>query len=246
MDEGRSRKAADLGGGGVRGITRAAARSNGTSSSAARRLGGRSDRAKREAPHPPQFGSSALADAALATLEKLNRGVLLLDASGAVQFMNGPARAMLNRGHGLSIRKQRLAFAGAAEEAALEACLERATGSLLLRIVGPNHAHRPYSVLVSPLKLADEPAGFAVFIHEPLGKQRPVPTQVLRGLYGLTVAEARLVNALYVGQSLQLAAGTGGISHNTAKSTLKRVFEKCAVASQAELLQLLSLGPRTV
>jgi DNA-binding CsgD family transcriptional regulator len=83
-------------------------------------------------------------------------------------------------------------------------------------------------------------------VHEPLGKQRPVPTQVLRGLYDLTAAEARLANALYMGQSLQSAAGTGGISHNTAKTVLKRVFVKCEVGTQAELLQLLSLGPRTL
>lgn len=214
MSEGRSRKMVDPDGGGVRGISRAAARSNGA--------------------------------AAFATLEKFNRGVLLLDAGGVVRFMNRPARAMVNRGHGLSLRRGRLAFAGAAATESLKACLERSAGSLVLRVGGPNHAHRPYSVLVSPLELQDASGGFCVFIHEPLGKQRPVPTPILRELYGLTVGEARLVNALYVGQSLQSAAGTGGIAHNTAKSVLKRVFVKCEVGTQAELLQMLSLGPRTL
>jgi len=245
VDEGRSRKVVDPDGGGVRRVSRATARSNGTSSCAVRRLGGRSDRDDREAPHPPQFGSSALCEAALATLEKLNRGVLLLDATGVVQFMNGAARAMLNRGHGLSLRKQQLAFANAEVTEAFDACLKRPDRSLLLRVDGPNHAHRAYGVLVSPLEWQGASAGFCVFIHEPLGKQRPVPTQVLRQLYGLTAAEARLVNALYVGQAFRSAAGTVGISHNTAKSVLKRVFVKCEVGTQAELLQLLSLGPRT-
>jgi DNA-binding CsgD family transcriptional regulator len=185
-------------------------------------------------------------DAAFATLEKLNRGVLLLGADGTVRFMNRTARAMLNRGHGLSLRKGRLTFAGADATEALDACVEQMTGSLLLRVGGPNHAHGAYSVLVSPLESRDEPNGFCVFIHEPPGKQRPVPAQVLRQLYGLTAAEARLANALYVGQSLQSAAGTGGISRNTAKTVLKRVFVKCEVGSQAELLQLLALGPRVV
>jgi DNA-binding CsgD family transcriptional regulator len=227
-------------------MARIASRSDTVSLSAARRLGGISHRVNREAPHPSRTRSATQVDAAFAALEKLNRGVLLLDAGGVVQFMNGAARAMLNRGHGLSLRKSRLVFAGAAEVAALESCLERKTGSLLLRVAGPNHAHGAYGVLVSPIELRDEPGGFCVFIHEPPGKQRPVPTQVLRQLYGLTAAEARLVNALYVGQSLQSAAGTGGISRNTAKTVLKRVFVKCEVGSQAELLQLLSLGPRVV
>ena len=63
---------------------------------------------------------------------------------------------------------------------------------------------------------------------------------------GLTPAEARLANALFGGQSLTESAKTSGISVNTAKSMLKRIFTKCAVHSQPELLLLLSLGPRTM
>jgi DNA-binding CsgD family transcriptional regulator len=172
--------------------------------------------------------------------------VLLLDADGVVQFMNRAARVLISRGHGLSLRKHRLTFASASAQAAFEACRAGKRASLVLRAGGPNHAHRPYSVLLSPLESPDGAVGFCVFIHEPIGKQRPVPAQVLRQLYGLTAAEARLVNALYMGQSLQSAAATGGISHNTAKSVLKRVFVKCEVGSQAELLQLLALGPRAL
>ena len=54
------------------------------------------------------------------------------------------------------------------------------------------------------------------------------------------------MNALFVGMSLRTAAGQAGITLNTAKSTLKKVFAKCAVGSQAGLLQLLALGPRTL
>jgi DNA-binding CsgD family transcriptional regulator len=228
------------------GLSAAGTRSGheGVSSFAARALVRPTGRANREAPHPPQFRRSALCESAFAILEKFNRGVLLLDADGVVQYMNRTARAMLNRGHGLSMRNRRLAFATADATAALDACLHGGEGNLLLRVGGPNHAHRPYSVLVTPLEGPEASAGFCVFIHEPLGRQRPVPVQVLKELYGLTAAEARLVNSLYVGQSLQSAAATGGISLNTAKTVLKHVFVKCEVSSQAELLQLLALGPR--
>jgi len=245
VDEDDSRTRTERAGAGER-CKGATAHSDRTSSSAPRQLSAGSARAAREAPHPPKPRSNAPCEAVFAALEKLNHGVLLLDASGVVQFMNGTARAMLNRGHGLSLRKRRLAFAGAAATEALDACLERKTESMLLKVGGPNHAHGAYSVLVSPLESQDEPNGFCVFIHEPPGKQRPVPVRVLRELYGLTAAEARLANALYVGQSLQSAAATGGISRNTAKTVLKRVFVKCEVGSQAELLQLLALGPRVV
>jgi len=78
-----------------------------------------------------------------------------------------------------------------------------------------------------------------------LGPRR-LPEPLLRQLYGLTAAEARLTGQLFMGQSLVQAARSLGVTSNTAKSTLKRVFAKCAVGSQTELVQLLALGPRTL
>ncbi len=92
----------------------------------------------------------------------------------------------------------------------------------------------------------DAAAGYCVFIYEPSGGHRPVPAVVLQQLYGLTTAEARLANELFGGRSLVESAQAAGISVNTAKSVLKRIFTKCAVSSQSELVLLLSLGPRTL
>ena len=85
-----------------------------------------------------------------------------------------------------------------------------------------------------------------MFIYEPAGGPRKLPERLLRQLYGLTPGEARLANQLFVGDSLVEAAAHLGISINTAKATLKRVFGRCSVGSQTELVQLLSLGPRTL
>ena len=48
--------------------------------------------------------SRAACAAAFATPEKLDRGVLLLDYEGVVQFINRAVRVMISRGHGLSLR----------------------------------------------------------------------------------------------------------------------------------------------
>jgi hypothetical protein len=48
--------------------------------------------------------------AALATLDKLNRGVLLVTAGGEIEFMNRSAAAMLSRGGGLTAHAGRLEF----------------------------------------------------------------------------------------------------------------------------------------
>lgn len=199
-------------------------------------------------------GADTIHEAALATLERLNRGVLLLGGDGAIVFANRAAEAMVARDDALLVRRNRLQFKDADANAALQGFMANSDhalngGSLVLRLDGPGLRH-PYRVLVSLLvhrgKRDGGGLGYCVFIHEPHGGQRPVPVPLLRQLYGLTPAEARLANELFGGRSLAKSALAIGISINTARSVLKRVFTKCGVGSQPELLLLLSLGPRTL
>ena len=191
-------------------------------------------------------GRTGLIALALETLDKLNRGVMLLDAGARVQYMNRSARAILNRGHGLAVRNARLVLINGSASTELSRVLNQRTGSALLRIRGPKPGQGEYRVLVSALDASRSNDGFCVFIHEPHGTQRPLPSRVLRELYRLSAAEARLVNALFVGQSLRTAAESLGVSHHTARSVLKNVFVKCEVRTQAGLLQTLALGPRAI
>lgn len=193
-------------------------------------------------------------EAALATLDKFNRGVFLLDDDGAVCFANRAAEAMVARNDGLLLRRGRLQFKAADAHAAFEVFLGNGrnpsdSGGLVLR-ADRARLKQPYRVLVSRLahrhKRDGRGAGYCVFIYEPNGGHQPVSAAVLRQLYGLTLAEARLTNELFGGQSLVESAKASGISVNTAKSVLKRIFTKCSVHSQPELLLLLSLGPRTL
>lgn len=196
-----------------------------------------------------------LGEAALATLDKLNRGVLLVDADCTVEYANQAAQVMLARRDGLLLRRRKLRFESEDAHEALERYLASGDSvpdspTLVLRVDGPR-LQNPYRVLVTPVtpRSGQAPlaaASYCVFVYEPNGGQRPVPAQVLQGLYGLTAAEARLVNHLFLGRSLAEAADVSRITINTAKSMLKRIFLKCAVSSQAELLLLLSLGPRTL
>ena len=183
--------------------------------------------------------------AALATLDKLSRGVFLLDQDGAVTFANKAAKAMLARNDGMTLRKRRLHFRCDDAQNQLDSFLahaDHAVESLVLCTRGMSE-HCPYRVLVSPLEHGD---GFSVFVYEPNGGQKPLPPSVLKRLYQLTTAEAHLANELFAGKALAEAAQARGISINTAKYALKSIFSKCEVRSRAELLLLLSLGPRTL
>ena len=59
----------------------------------------------------------------------------------------------------------------------------------------------------------------------------------LRAMFDLTPAEAKLVVALCGGETLATYADTTGTSLNTAKTHLKRVFEKTGETRQADLIR---------
>jgi len=197
--------------------------------------------------------------AAEAVLDKLNRGVVIFDGEARVVFANDSALRILRETTTLAITDGRLCFAGAAAQAKLEAfltrCRERIDGytvqaSVVMR-VQPGDAHAPLRMLLSPLAVPfDAAAGrhdpqHVLMIYEPHAG-RLVPKRILLELYGLSDAEADLVVHLFEGESLEAASNRLHISLNTAKTHLQHVFRKCDVHSQGELLQLLSLGPRTL
>jgi DNA-binding CsgD family transcriptional regulator len=73
---------------------------------------------------------------------------------------------------------------------------------------------------------------------------RAVSTHSLRALYGLTACEARVAATTLAAHSVDDLALRLGLSRNTVKTHLKRVFRKCEVASFAQLAALVATGPR--
>jgi len=191
-----------------------------------------------------------LESAALAALDKLNRGVLLVSADSRLAFANDAAREMLGRGDGLALRRGRFGFTDPSTDDRYQHFIKRARdtdggSSLVLRVHGPGQTGA-YRVLVSALETLQPAAAFSVFVYEPHAGRQRLPPKVLAALYGLCPSEARLANELFAGRSVKEAAAALDITVNTARSNLKHIFAKCAVGSQAELLQLLALGPRTI
>lgn len=68
----------------------------------------------------------------------------------------------------------------------------------------------------------------------------PADPALVRDLLGLTLAEARLTALVGVGLAPREASQRLGITEETARTTLKRVFQKTGVTRQSELSALLA------
>ena len=102
---------------------------------------------------------------------------------------------------------------------------------------------RPFSLVVMPLsRLAFSPDGrepaVMVFVTDPETKSRTAP-EALAHAYHLTPAESRLAEQLMHGETLMRAAERLGVSHNTARTHLQKIYQKTNTSHQGELVRVL-------
>jgi DNA-binding CsgD family transcriptional regulator len=119
---------------------------------------------------------------------------------------------------------------------------ETRTAALLPRPSG----RRSLFVLAAPLPrngvpIGSQVAAAAVFVTDP---ERPPATQVeaIRSMFRLTPSEARLVQCLVEGLSLEDAADRLSIQVETARKRVKSVFQKTDTHRQAELISLVLMS----
>jgi len=185
-------------------------------------------------------------------LDRFVRATFAVDRDHRLLYSNAPARALTRRADIASIKDGRLTFADRALNKRLAAHIEsglKKHRTLLLRTAGAaDEQGGPsiYRVLITPMDTEESnDLIWMLFVSEPRS-ERYVHAEVLRQIYGLTRTESLLVSRLFSGNSLIVTAEGLDISINTAKTHLRQVFRKCDVQSQAELLQLVALGPRAV
>src|SRR5262249_37180173 len=157
-----------------------------------------------------------------------------------VIFYNRAGRDIVERRDGLSLLRDGLAAARPSDSAALRRTVtsacghgtdpERQGGSL--QIARPS-GRRAYAVLVCPLRLpasalAARTPSAIVFCSDPDRAATGVEG-VLRELYGLTVAEARVTALLLSGCTIEEASEQLGVSLNTGRTHLKRILGKVDV-----------------
>jgi DNA-binding CsgD family transcriptional regulator len=190
-------------------------------------------------------------------LDRLAIGVMLVDHRGEVIEANRSATDFLSdlRGPGRASDGDGAGIEGQQIQALLNAHghdfdITRATAEVLVAEV-PGEGERRVSVIVEPLDHGggdDRERGLpaaAVFLSDP-ERQRPVDHDSLGRLYKLTPAESRITSLLLQGRRLKEAAVDCRISYQTARTHLKRVFNKTGATRQADLVRLLMSGAAQV
>jgi len=224
----------------------------------ARSVARRSVNGSRAVPGTVPRGSFQLPQGAIITplgrtiLDKLDRGVLVMDSKGQVIDSNPCAERVMRACEGINLRNGRLAFTDPAlDDRLVQAIGKYRTGNgygqpVIAACVRCSRL-APCRVLVVPVAPGDDGRDIAFFalIYAPNGSQE-ISLEVLRQLYGLTKAQAEVARSLYAGRSVEDTALALNLSLNTIRTHLKHIFTKCEVGSQAELLHMLALGPHSL
>ena len=187
-------------------------------------------------------------------IDRLPVGVVLIDALRRPVVVNRSAEQIAARCDGFTLGDAGPHATDARENRVLRQHLNQAIaiGASVGR--GPSHVMsisrpsgwRAYPVIIAPLLApptgrSGGDAVAAVFIDDP-GASQITTVEFLRTLYALTHAEAEIVALLARGRTLEEAAVERGVTLNTVRSQLKRIFTKTDTHRQGQLMRLVLTG----
>jgi DNA-binding CsgD family transcriptional regulator/quercetin dioxygenase-like cupin family protein len=172
-------------------------------------------------------------------------GIIVIDRARKILFKNRVAERILESGSSLLERQQILGSRTPSVDRHLRAAVLGA-GRGPDAIAAPQLMHLPCASggpllgLMVPLNAsAAVDLGALLLFWDP--QITPVPTaSVLQQLFGLTPTEALIAVATCEGQTPAAIAASRQRSLTTIRTLLGRVFSKCAVDRQAELVRLLA------
>jgi len=179
-------------------------------------------------------------------IEAVSLGIILVARDGCILYANSMARDLMRSGRGLRSSYGRLVAArpeGAARLPVL-AKIETAptvnteTKSQIIPLSRGEGVQHLFAYIVPA---QPHVGGAAIFIVDPEHYAIPL-LDAFASRYGLTPAEARVLNEIASGQGLVAATRNLDIAESTARTHLRRVFSKTGVGRQTELLRLYLTG----
>jgi DNA-binding CsgD family transcriptional regulator len=189
-------------------------------------------------------------------LDTLTFALLVTDAMGNVRLANARAERVLQEADGLLTRAGKLTAASRRASTRLRQFIDAAASATNGKRTSPGGTllvPRPpfrssLQLLIAPLPrsgalIGEEPNGAAAILITDPDEDPPSMREALTALFDLTPAEARLTEALATGSTLRQHADAERISFETARTHLKRVFDKTGVHRQSDLVALVQKSP---
>ncbi|HEX6979330.1 MAG TPA: helix-turn-helix transcriptional regulator [Alphaproteobacteria bacterium] len=179
------------------------------------------------------------AEGALAALDRLTVGVALLDDAGRVVHLNAAAERIVRQGDGLAVVEGCLKAPGRCDRP-LQAALAAPKGAAFA-LQRPSGL-RDYLIVVTPargdaLAMGRHRPAKIVFITD--SETRPVlREELLRQLWRLTAAEARVAASLLDGLSPKEIADRDAVSEATVRTQIRAILAKTGTTRQADFLRL--------
>jgi CheY-like chemotaxis protein/DNA-binding CsgD family transcriptional regulator len=180
-------------------------------------------------------------------LDKLSTGVVFLNENLKVFYTNQSARRMLESCAEIRIHDGFLNCRTPGDTAELHRLVLTASGSTFTVEPEPESGRAPLHMLISPMHSHRQNYGqnlpiAIVYVFSTMNDSHRV-ADVIRSLYHLSRQEARLAARLIVNPDLREAARAMGITYNTARTHLKRVYAKTETNRLSSLVHMIVTGP---
>ena len=195
--------------------------------------------------------AEAQAEVSMHVMEHLATGVIFLDHRGHLIFLNRLAQTILDRNDGLFASRNGLAASTTEQTTDLRCMIADAaltTRGEGLSSGGTIGLRRPSGkrnlfLVVTPISNKTLSLDYCrpaviVFVSDP---ENMVRTDAKRfsAAFGLTGSESKLAVRLAQGETLVQAAEALGVSHETARTHVKRIFDKTGARHQGDLVRVL-------
>ncbi len=181
-------------------------------------------------------------------------GMVVIDSSCQMRFMNARARSILARNNGLTLANGRVRISRSASDRALQMLLDKALSrgaddippnDLRIVSVPASDGKVGYAIEVRPFhamkQVMSEPG--ALLIITDFDSAVSASCSTLAKVFSLSEREAEFAEVFGQGYRLQETAQMMQISPNTARIHLQRVLRKTGTQNQVELARVLSRLP---
>ena len=176
-------------------------------------------------------------------LDHLISGVIMVDSTLTVHYKNKSADKLLAGDYPLRLKTNKLDCANPNTKRTIRQYIEDQGSSVFTINFHSQELHTLIFPLGYPAGNADESCLASVIFLFSTNKDSHHIADVLRTIFKLSPTEAKMASMLVFNPQLSEIADTLGITYNTARTHMKRIYQKTDTNKMSALIQKIMTGP---